>query len=217
MSFKDRLSVKKIETAEDRENALDVLEIVYTDEKGWVEDRQKLLPIEDIQGDRVEWWATLLDDRILGVTRVLYEIPTQLYKEYGFELTIPGLDVEAFIANNKIAEVGRFAVLPKYRKKIHVSAYLMRAAGIAAYKRGFTHFITDVFEEDPNTPYGFHRRVLGFQEVATHDVGELKCDSRRVTMLLDLREIAKRVGKEKGWFYRFLHEEARDLPEVQVS
>lgn len=211
MSFKDRLSVKKIASAEDREKALEVLSQVYQGEKGWVEDREKLLPQEDLSRPEVDWWATLLDDQILGVTRVLYEIPIELYREYGFKLTIPGLDVEAFVKNNKIAEVGRFAVLHEYRTKFHVAALLMRAAGVAAVKRGFTHLITDVFEDDPNTPYGFHRRVLGFQEVATHEVGELNCKSRRITMLLDLREAARQVSTRKGWFYRFLDEEAKKI------
>lgn len=213
-SDKKSLTIFKIKTPEDREKALDVLEVVYKNEKGWVGDREKMLPLDDLTNENVSWFAVSKKDRILGVTRVLYEIPLELYHEYGFKLTIPGLDVEAFIRNNKIAEVGRFAVLPRYRRTLLVAAHLMRASGVEAVEKGFTHLITDVFEADPNTPYGFHRRVLGFKEVATHDVGELNCDSRRITMLLDLNEAAENLTSKKGWFYRFLSEGA---PKADLS
>jgi len=208
MSLRNRMSVFTVGTPEDRERALDVLQAVYSGEKGWIAEREKMLPLEDLERDDVTWFAVTIDDRIVGVTRVLYAIPLELYREYGFKLTDPSLDVEAFVRSNRIAEVGRFAVLPKYRSKFFVSALLMRATGSAAFERGFTHFITDVFEEDPNTPYGFHRRVLGFKVVATHDVGELNCRSRRIAMLLDLNEARERLSCRKGWFYRFLGKDA---------
>jgi hypothetical protein len=207
MSFRDRLSVAKIKDAASREHALDVLSAVYKHEKRWVEEREKLLPAEDIGNEAVSWFAVSDGDHMLGVTRVLYEIPVDLYKAYGFKLKHPGLDVEAFIANNRIAEIGRFAVLPEFRNQIFVAGLLMKAAAWETIERGFTHFITDVFEDDPNTPHGFHQRVLGFQEVATHEVGELKTDSRRITMLLDLAEAKARISNKKGWFFKFLTDE----------
>lgn len=211
----EALSVIKITTTEQRERALEVFDTVYREEKGWVRKPEDLLPQEDLERGDVDWFGVELDDQLLGVTRVLYEIPMELYREYGFKLTIPGLNVEEFIKNNKIAEVGRFAVLPEYRKGFTVAALLMRASGESAINRGFTHFITDVFEEDPNTPYGFHRRVLGFREVASHEVGELNCSSRRITMLLDLHEARRRVAEGKGWFFRFLNQ--AKIPEAAVS
>ena len=213
--FLEGLSVIRIETPEQRARSLEVFDAVYRQEKGWVRKPEELLPAEDLDRKEVDWFGVELEGRLLGVTRVLYEIPMELYREYGFKLTVPGLDVEAFIRDNKIAEVGRFAVLPDYRKGFTVAALLMRASGEAALNRGFTHFITDVFEEDPNTPYGFHRRVLGFQEVASHEVGELNCTSRRITMLLDLHEARRRVANGKGWFFRFLNQ--AKIPEVAVS
>lgn len=200
----DRFTVAKITTQEVRDQALKVFDVVYVQEKGWVGNLEEMLPKDDLNREEVDWFAVFDEGKVVGVVRVLYEIPMELYKEYGFELSIPGLDVEKFVAENKIAEVGRFAVYPDYRKQIRAVALLMREAGMAAYNRGWTHFITDVFEDDPNTPHGFHERVLGFKEVATHMHGELKTDSRRITMLLDLNEAAKRMTAKKGWFYRFL-------------
>ena len=204
MSFKDKLTVTKITDAQARERALDVLAVVYQEEKGWVPEREKLLPQKDLESDVISWFAAELDGRTLGVTRVLYEIPVELYQQYGFKLVIPGLDVEKFVRDNKIAEIGRFAVLPEFRRRFHIAAILMRAAATETVEKNFTHYITDVFEKDPNTPYGFHKRVLGFREVATHEVGELKCNSRRITMLLDLKEAFNTMKKKNGYVFRFI-------------
>ena len=218
MSLKNRLQVVRITSPRLRELALKVLVRVYREEKGWTQDIEAFLPAEDLEREDVAWFGVLLDNRrMLGVTRLLYRIPMNLYHSYDFQLVDPGMDVEAFIRNNRIAEVGRFAVLPKYRRRFRVAAALMRTVGFDAMNRGFTHFITDVFEEDPNTPYGFHRRVLGFQVVATHEVGELNCKSRRVTMLLDLRAAQERLGHEKGWFWRFLNANCPEAAELTAT
>ena len=210
--FPEGLSIVKITTQEQRVEALKIFKEVYVEEKGWVGDPEDLLPTSDLTRHEVDWFGVEIEGKMLGITRVLYELPTELYKEYGFKLTTPGLDVEAFIRDNKIAEVGRFAVLAEARKGFTVAALLMRASGEAALQRGFSHFLTDVFEDDPNTPLGFHRRVLGFQEVASHEVGELNCKSRRITMLLDLNQARERIAKGKGWFFRFLNQ--AKLPEM---
>jgi hypothetical protein len=86
----------------------------------------------------------------------------------------------------------------------------MRAATVEGLERGTTHLLTDVFEDDPHSPYGFHTRVLGFRPIATHDMGELNSKSRRITLLLDLSACYKRLRARNHWFYRFL---ASELPE----
>ena len=83
----------------------------------------------------------------------------------------------------------------------------MRAAVKETVERDFTHYITDVFEGEANSPQDFHRRVMGFQIVATHDTGELNCPCRRITMLLDIREAYQRMRKEGGWIFRFITED----------
>ena len=83
----------------------------------------------------------------------------------------------------------------------------MRAAVKETIERDFTHYITDVFEGEANSPYDFHRRVMGFQTVATHDTGELNCNCRRITMLLGIKEAYQRLRKEGGWIFRFLTED----------
>ena len=204
MSLRNELTVRKIEDAATRAKALEVLESVYHGEKGWVDDFDAFFPESDLGQPAVVWFLAERGDEPVGVTRVLYEIPFELYDQYDFQLTNPGLDVEAFVRNHKIAEVGRFAVKTEYRKKILVAAILMRAAATETVERGFTHFITDVFEADPNSPYQFHQRILGFETVATHDHGEMKTSSRRVTMLLDLAAAYRRLRLGKNWIFRYI-------------
>ena len=50
-------------------------------------------------------------------------------------------------------------------------------------------------------------RVMGFRAVATHDVGELRCASRRITMVLDLRSAYERPRASGNWMYRYLTRE----------
>ena len=105
---------------------------------------------------------------------------------------------------HRIAEVGRFAVVAEERGNLLLAAALMRAATEEMVARGYTHLITDVFEDDPHSPLGFHTRVMGFEPVATHECGELNCDSRRITLVLDLKSSYKRLKARGNWVFRHL-------------
>lgn len=204
MALKKELTVRKVTDEASRDAALVVLESVYRTEKGWIEKLEEIFPEEDLDNPAVSWFLAERLGQPVGVTRVLYEIPVELYQKYQFDLVNPDLDVQAFVENNRIAEVGRFAVVPEYRKKILVAAILMRAAATETVERRFTHLITDVFDADPNSPYQFHRRILGFEIVATHEHGELRMRSKRITMLLDLRDAYRRLKEGKNWIFRYI-------------
>jgi hypothetical protein len=45
---------------------------------------------------------------------------------------------------------------------------------------------------------------MGFEPVATHDRGELNCDSRRITLVLDLKSSYKRLKARGNWVFRYL-------------
>lgn len=204
MSLRDRLTVRKIATETDRRKVHEVLEMVYREEKSWIQDLDAFCPKSDLGQERVAWFLAEIDRRPIGVSRVLFELPEELYEAYGFELVDKNLDVAAFLRNNRIAEIGRYAVVPEFRKRIVVAAILMRAATTETLERGFTHFITDVFETDPNSPMKFHQRILGFQTVATHSVGELDHLGRRITMLLDLKAAFQRLRTGNNWIFRYI-------------
>ena len=205
MSLKDRVSVIRVSDTAQRELAKKVLAATYSEEKGWVGDVGSQIPESDLERADISWFVTLVDAEPVGVLRVLYDPPLELYAKYGFELEAD-IDVEAFVKAHRIAEIGRFAVLPAFRKHIVVVAALMREASTETVQRGYTHYITDVFEDDPHSPYQFHTRVMGFQQVATHEVGELNCRSRRITLVLDLAASYKRLRAKGTWIYRYLTE-----------
>jgi len=178
LSLSNKVNVIKVQTREDRDRAIAVLKQTYDQEKHWIYDTDDFFPEVDLQ--------------------------RELYKEYGFKQLDSGLDVEAFVNENKIAEIGRFAVLPEYRRYIVVVAALMRAASQETVEREYSHYVTDIFEGEKHSPYEFHTRVMGFKPVATHDVGELNCPNRRITMILDIHEAYNRIRKKQKWIFRFL-------------
>ncbi len=210
MTLKKRVKVLRVAGETDRVHALKVLQATYREEKNWVNNEEKVFPSEDLTKKDVSWFVVLVDDRPVGVVRVLYSPPLDLYREYGFKKIADNLDVEEFVRAHRIAEIGRFAVLPEFRKYIVVVVMLMSAASKETVQMGYTHYITDIFEGERHSPYEFHRRVMGFEQVATHDTGELNCPNRRITMILDLKEGYRRLRTNQNWIFRLLTE---DWPE----
>ena len=199
-----KIDVRRITTDSDRQIALDVLKATYKEEKHWIDDDDRLFDPAELTDDKVAWFVSLHKDRPVGVVRVMYEPPLALYKEYGFQQIGPEIDVQAFIDNNRIAEIGRLAVIPEYRRHKAIALSLMRDATRETIRRGYSHFVTDVFEGEKNSPYDFHTRILGFVPVATHDVGELNCENRRITLILDFKECYRRLKQEKARFFRIM-------------
>jgi ribosomal protein S18 acetylase RimI-like enzyme len=187
-----------------RRAAVDVLRSTYQREKEWITDSEEQFPAVDLTRPDISWFLVSVRGKPAGVLRVLYDPPLALYSKYGFKPIGVAVDIENFVRQNRIAEIGRFAVLPDHRGHMVLAAELMRVATAQVVARGYTHFVTDVFEDDPHSPYGFHTRVMGFHPVATHDFGELRCRSRRITMVLDLRAAYRRLKERGNWMYRYL-------------
>jgi hypothetical protein len=199
-----RVEAFKVVDEAGRQMAIDVLRATYEREKSWVTDAQLQVPSEDIGRSDVSWFVVCVRGRVAGTVRILYAPPLEMYAQYGLKMMDGVGDIETFIRQNRIAEVGRFAVVPRYRRQLTVAAALIRALADETLARGFTHYVTDVFEDDPHSPYGFHTRVMGFLPVATHETGELNCRSRRITLVLDLRSAYRRLRKQANWVYRYL-------------
>lgn len=204
MRSEDRLTTQRVVDEAGRRQVVDVLRATYLREKRWVTDPDGQFPPEDLERPDISWFVVAVRGRPVGVLRILYDPPLAVYAKYGFKLIDPNLQVEQFLNEHRIAEIGRFAVRPRYRRRFMMAAALMRAATEETVARGYTHFITDVFEDDAHSPYGFHTRVMGFHPVATHDVGELHCRSRRITMVLDLKAAYQRLRLRGNWIYRYL-------------
>lgn len=204
MRLDDRTMARRVVTEADRQAVIDVLRATYLHEKRWVNAPESQIPPEDLERGDVTWFVVNVRSRPAGVLRVYYDPPLAAYAKYGFKLIDAALPVEEFLRSNRIAEIGRFAVIPRYRRRFMLAAALMRAATAETVARGYTHFITDVFEDDEHSPYGFHTRVMGFHPVATHDIGELHCRSRRITLVLDLKAAYQRLRLRSNWIYRYL-------------
>ncbi len=187
-----------------RHEVIEILRATYHSEKRWVSDPAGQIPPADLFREDISWFIVKIDGTPAGVLRVLYNPPLAEYAKYGFKLLDKAPDINEFLRDNRVAEIGRFAVLPEFRGKIMVAAALMGGATEETLERGFTHFVTDVFEDDPHSPFGFHTRVMGFHAVATHDVGELHSRSRRITMILDLKAAYQRLRSRKNWIFRSL-------------
>jgi hypothetical protein len=199
-----RLSVERVADEDGRRRVLKVLAATYQQEKRWVAEIDPQIPPDDLGRSDLSWFLVCARGRPAGVLRVLYTPPLAQYAQYGFKLLDPTLRVEDFIARHRIAEIGRFAVISRYRSRFTVAAALMRAAAAETVARGFTHYVTDVFESDPHSPYGFHTRIMGFFPVATHEAGELHCRSRRITLVLDLKAAYRRLKAQRGFVLRYL-------------
>ena len=200
------IQVSRVENENDRQKALVVMRAIYRDEKNWVRADEHLVAGEEVADPKISWFVVTSDGRPAGVLRVLYEPPQDLYETYGMHFLEGGTDLKSLLRSGRIAEVGRFAVLPEHRRSVLVAVALMRAAVRETVLRDFTHYITDVFEGEKHSPYDFHTRVMGFQLIATHDTGELNCPNRRLTMLLDIRTGYERLRQEKSWAFRYLTE-----------
>ncbi|EJW10601.1 hypothetical protein A33M_4288 [Rhodovulum sp. PH10] len=211
MRLDERVSAERVIDEDGRRRAIAVLGATYQREKRWVADPEAQFPESDLARTDLSWFLVEVKSRPMGVrvrpagvVRVLYDPPLAAYASYGLAPIDPSLDIAAMIAASRIAEIGRFAVVPRYRRRLMVAAALMRAAAAETVERGYTHYVTDVFENDPHSPYGFHTRVMGFLPIATHEVGELHHQGRRITMVLDLKAAYQRLRARGNWMFRYL-------------
>ena len=85
MSESSKITAVKVTDEIGRQKALQVLKVIYCQEKNWVGDETKVFEKSDLDNPAVSWFVALSGDQPVGVLRVLYEPPLDLYKEYGFE------------------------------------------------------------------------------------------------------------------------------------
>lgn len=178
---------KRVRTEREREMVLAVLAATYVEEKGWIDEAERLFPIEDLARPDVSWFLAAKRGQPVGVLRVDYDPPLAKYLAYGLKPIVASTDLASLIANERIAEIGRFAVVPERRRSVAVVVSLMYKATHEIVLRGCTQLVTDVFENDPHSPLGFHTRIVGFKPIATHEIGELRHKGRRITLLLNLK------------------------------
>jgi hypothetical protein len=208
------IAATKVLSAADREQALAVIEAVYRREKRWIADAAAEVPHDaGSRGDR-SWFLATVDGAPAGVIRLLYDPPLELPAELGVTLE-PEVDLVALKRRGRFVDIGRFMIVPRYRRNIRVVLRLMRAAIVEVVERGYTHFLTSVFADDPHSPLGFHTRVLGFERIGSHRTGELACASIRILLILDIARAYRRLKRRQNRVWKELGESVRDILEAR--
>jgi hypothetical protein len=196
---------RKVETPTDRERALTVIETVYLQEKQWIGSSATEIPDDPASRPGLSWFLVTADGEPAGVIRLVYDPSLEMPAEYGVRLE-PGVDIERLRKHGRFVDIGRFMIVPRYRRNIRVVMKLLKAAMAEVVERGYTHFLTDVFEDDPHSPLGFHTRVLGFERIGTHRHGELSCASVRIILILDIVRACRRLARRPNKVFRELGE-----------
>lgn len=209
------VTAQEIVTPEDRERAFAVIEAVYRDEKQWIQSSSAEIPTDIASRQDQSWFLVSVGDEPAGVIRLVYDPPLEMPAEYGVTLE-PEVDLEGLKRGGRFVDIGRFMIVPAYRRNIRVVMKLMRAAIVEVVGRGYTHFLTDVFENDPHSPLRFHTQVLGFERIGTHRYGELACASARIILILDIARAYQRLKKRENKVWKELGEGVRDVMEPRL-
>ena len=199
------VAVSKVITSGDRSDAMSVIDEVFVREKRWIDGSQEQIPESQGSDGRYSWLIARVGGMPAGVMRLLYDPPLDLPEACQVSLE-PGVDLEQVKSSGRFAEIGRFMILPRFRRQHLVALRLMRAATAEVVGRGYTHFITDVFEGEVHSPLNFHTRVLGFEVIGRHLFGELNCSSTRIILTLDILKLYNRVKDSRSRIYQELLE-----------
>ncbi len=210
------ITVCKVLDRSTRKKALEVVERVYRREKNWIASADREIP-HDIKDDsRFSWFLALVDDRPAGVLRLFYDPPLELPPEC-LATFKKGFDPKKLKAAGRFVEIGRFMILPEYRKKMLVAIRLMGSAVKEVVEKNYTHFITDVFQGEPHSPLKFHTRILGFEVIGQHLYGELNCSLTRIILTLDILKAYRRLKEKRNRLYRQLTEGIQGLLEAKLG
>jgi len=215
------VAARKVVSSADRDKALAVVEAVYRREKRWIADAAAELPLDrDSTGDTAgiadrSWFLVTVDGRPAGVIRLVYDPPLELPAELGVTLE-PDVDLEQLRRCGRFVDIGRFMIVPRYRRNIRVVLRLLREALVEVVERGYTHFLTSVFADDPHSPLGFHTRVLGFERIGSHRTGELACASVRILLILDIARAYRRLRRRQNRVWKELGEGVRQAMESRL-
>jgi hypothetical protein len=208
------ITVRKIQSAADRKRGLAVVEAVYLTEKQWIDSAGTEIPADAATRRDQSWFLVSVGDEPAGVIRLVFDPRLEMPAEYGVTLE-PEVDFEGLKRHGRFVDIGRFMIVPRYRRNTRVVMKLMRGAILEVVDRGYTHFVTDVFENDPHSPLRFHTHVLGFERIGTHRQGELACSSTRIILILDIVRAYHRLKLRGNRVWRELGVGLRDLIEAR--
>lgn len=215
MAFSEIQTVKVTDPVT-RSQALQVIEAVYLKEKNWIFNPENEVATNIGESTKYSWFLVRVDNEPAGVIRLTYDPSLVFPPELGLTLH-RDIDLDAMARQCKLVDIGRFMIVPRYRKNIRVVLRLMRAAIEEVVSRGYTHFITDVFETDPNSPLKFHTQILGFEVIGSHVRGELNCSSTRIILTLDILKAYQRLKERKDKVYQEVTAGIREMLDRKLA
>lgn len=210
-----RIETCKVIDDRTRSQAFRVIERVYHQEKNWVHAVEREIPADIAESTRYSWFLATVNDSPAGVIRLAYDPPMELPPEYQVTLK-KEIDLQDLARRGKFVDIGRFMILPEYRRKFLVAIRLMRIAVQEVIERNYTHFITDVFEGEPHSPLNFHTRILGFEIIGSHLHGELNCSLTRIILSMDILKAYHGMKRRRKRLYANLTEGYRGLLEEKM-
>ncbi len=210
------VTVNRVLTQENRTAAVRVIEQVFQREKKWIRAAQDQVPRTLEKDGCYSWFLAKVGCRPAGVLRLMYDPPLELPEEYDVKL-LPGVDIEKMKQEGRYVEIGRFMIKSEFRKNPRIALRLMRTATKEVLERDYTHFITDVFEGESNSPLNFHTRVLGFEVIGKHMFGDLNCSSTRIILTLDILKVYRRIKNNRSRVYSELTEGMRGILERKLA
>ncbi len=211
-----KIDTQKVLDQSTRSQALQVVEEVYRREKNWIKTAATEIPFPIDPEGPYSWFLATVNGQPAGVLRLFYDPPLELPAEFQVSLR-PEVDLNRLAQDGRFVEIGRFMILPAYRKKMLVAIRLMGSAVKEVVERNYTHFITDVFEGEPHSPLQFHTRILGFEIIGSHLHGELNCSLTRIILTLDILKAYQRLRAKKNRLYWTLTEGIRGLLDQKLT
>lgn len=199
-----------------RQQALKVIRAVYLKEKAWLKSSENEIPDDYQTNQKCSWFLATVNGNPAGVLRLVYDPPLELPAEYDVTLN-KDIDMKELEKKCRFVEIGRFMILSKYRRNLLIALRLMRRSIKEVVERDYTHFITDVFENEPHSPYHFHTRILGFQVIGRHIHGDLNCSYTRIILTLDILKAYERIKKQKNRLYNLLTQHTRMLLDKKLA
>lgn len=198
-----KITAVKVLNEKNRQDAIKVIKEVYKNEKNWINDPNAEIPENIGESKKYSWFIAKVNGKPAGVIKLTYDPNLEFPPDFKVTLN-QDIDLEKVAKMYKIVDIGRFMILPKYRKKIMVALRLMKIAIKEVIKRDYTHFITDVFEGEQHSPLGFHTRILGFEVIGKHIHGELNCSCTRIILTLDILKNYKRLKEKKNKVFNII-------------
>lgn len=211
-----KIKVIKVCDNKTRSEALKIMKRVFLQEKHWIRSIEDQIPEGHISDFRYSWFLAKIQNQPAGLLRLVYDPSLKIPEKFKPSFS-EGVNLEKLADGNRWVEVGRFMIVPEFRRYFRIALQLMRTAVKEVVERDFTHFITDVYENELHSPYHFHTRILGFERIGTHLYGELHCPCTRIILILDILKAYHRLKNARSRISDIILADVRNILEKKLK